>query len=156
MYKTAVRYWIKRNIRKLNEGNYRPALAMFAADGTLSFPGDNSWAAQYRTPVRGQTRFVTHENRDEVEGFLVRYVATGMQMTVEDVLVNGPPWNLRAAARVHHWAPGPGGEEIYANRAILMVRTVWGKIREQEDYEDTQLVAAFDRVLSQSSTHAST
>jgi len=152
MYKTAVRYWIKRNIRMLNEGNYRPALAMFAADGTLTFPGDNTWAAQYRLPVPGRDAFVTHRNRAEIEGFLRRYVDTGMQMAVDDVLVNGPPWNLRAAARVHHWIPGPDGEDVYSNRAILMVRTVWGKIREQEDYEDTERVAAFDEVLAQQGT----
>jgi len=149
MYKAAVRYWIKRNIRMLNEGNYRPALRMFAVDGTLAFPGANSWAAQYRTPVRGRDAFVTHENRDEIEGFLRRYVDTGMQMVVDDVLVNGPPWNLRAAVRVHHWAPGPDGNDIYSNRAILMVRTAWGKIREQEDYEDTERVATFDQLLLQ-------
>jgi hypothetical protein len=148
MYKAAVRYWIRRNIRLLNEGRYGPALKMFAVDGTLSFPGENSWAAQYRVPVRNRDAFVTHQNREEIEGFLQRYVATGMQMIVDDVLVNGPPWNLRAAARVHHWAPGPDGEDIYTNRAILMVRTVWGKIREQEDYEDTERVAAFDKLLT--------
>ncbi len=155
MYKTAVRYLIKRNIRLLNQGRYEPALKMFAADGTLAFPGANSWAAQYREPVRGRDAFVTHRGRDEVEGFLRRYVGTGMQMVVDDVLVNGPPWNLRAAARVHHWAPGPDGEDVYSNRAILMVRTVWGKIREQEDDEDTERVAAFDRVLSESGAGAS-
>ena len=61
-------------------------------------------------------------------------------MVVEDVLVNGPPWNLRAAARVHHWIPGPDGDDVYSNRAVLVVRTVWGKIRSQEDYEDTERV----------------
>ena len=103
MYKTAVRFWIRRNIRLLNEGRYEPALKMFAADATLAFPGDNTWARQYREPVRGREAFVTHRGRDEIEGFLRRYVGTGMQMVVDDVLVNGPPWNLRAAARVHHW-----------------------------------------------------
>jgi len=65
---------------------------------------------------------------------------------VEDVLVNGPPWNLRAAARVHHWIPGPAGTDVYSNRAVLVVQTVWGKIRNQEDYEDTERVSALDRL----------
>jgi hypothetical protein len=128
---------------------------MFAADGTLAFPGANSWAAQYREPVRGRDAFVSHRGRDEIKGFLRRYVSTGMQMIVDDVLVNGPPWNLRAAARVHHWAPGPNGEDIYSNRAILMVHSVWGKIRDQEDYEDTERVAAFDRLLTETSATTS-
>jgi hypothetical protein len=65
-------------------------------------------------------------------------------MEVEDILVNGPPWNMRAAVRVHDWIPGPRGMDAYVNRAVLMVRVVWGKIRSQEDYEDTERVSAFD------------
>jgi hypothetical protein len=58
------------------------------------------------------------------------------------------PWNTRAAVRVHHWVPGPDGDDLYANRAMLVVNTVWGKIRSQEDYEDTERVSAFDKRLA--------
>ena len=52
---------------------------------------------------------------------------------------------MRAAVRVHHWVPGPdGAPDRYNNRAVLFVNTAWGKIRAQEDYEDTERVAAFD------------
>jgi ketosteroid isomerase-like protein len=146
MYKASVRWMIRRNIGFLNKGRYEPALAMFAADATLAFPGCNTWAAQHRQPKRGREAFSTHRGRDEVEAFLQRYVGTGMQMVVEDILVNGPPWNTRAAVRVRHWIPGPDGNDVYANRAVLMVRTAWGKIRNQEDYEDTERVSAFDRL----------
>ncbi len=67
-------------------------------------------------------------------------------MEVDDILVNGPPWNTRAAVRVHHWVCGPDGDDLYSNRAVLMVRSRWGRIRTQEDYEDTERVAAFDDV----------
>jgi ketosteroid isomerase-like protein len=87
MYKAVVRMLIRRNIRELNEGRYHPALAMFAPDAELSFPGDTTWSHQYR---------------------------------------------------------GPDGNDLYSNRAVLMVRTAWGKIRSQEDYEDTERVSAFD------------
>ena len=150
MYKAAVRWMIKRNIRLLNEGRYEPALRMFAADGMLAFPGVNTWSRQYREPEPGRAAFATHRGRDELEGFLRRYVGTGMQMEVDDVLVNGPPWNMRAAARVHHWIPGPAGVDVYSNRAVLTVRAVWGKIRSQEDYEDTERVAAYDQLQGSS------
>lgn len=83
-----------------------------------------------------------------MEPFLARYVEHGIQMEVEDILVNGPPWNTRAAVRVHHWIPGTGGEDLYANRAVLMVGAAWGKIHSQEDYEDTEPVAAFDDTMA--------
>ncbi len=66
-------------------------------------------------------------------------------MEVEDIFVNGPPWNMRAAVRVRDWIIDGEGREVYSNRAVLMVRARWGRIHEQEDYEDTERVAAFDR-----------
>jgi hypothetical protein len=69
-------------------------------------------------------------------------------MEVEDILVNGPPWNTRVALRVRDWIQGADGSDIYANRAVLMVRTSWGKILSQEDYEDSERAAALDRHLA--------
>jgi ketosteroid isomerase-like protein len=148
MYKAAARALIRRNIRLLNEGRYEPALAMFANDAELTFPGQNTWSRRYRIPRGGRAAYATHRGRHEIEAFLRRYVDEGIQMEVEDILVNGPPWNTRAAVRVHDWIPGPEGQDVYANRAVLMVRVVWGKIRSQEDYEDTERTSALDHGYS--------
>lgn len=144
MYKAAVRWMIRRNIAALNRGDPGPALAMFAPDAELVFPGMNTWSNQFRTPVNGRAAFVTHRGRNEIEAFLRRYVAHGIQMSVEDLLVNGPPWNTRVAIRAHVWSPGPDGSDVYNNRAVLLVESRWGRIRRQEDYEDTERAAAFD------------
>jgi hypothetical protein len=135
---------VRRNIGLLNEGRYEPTLAMFAPGATLTFPGDNSWSRLCREPQPGRAQFPTHRGRDEIELFLRRYVDLGIQMEVEDILVNGPPWNMRVAIRVHDWAIDEAGEEIYANRAVLMARLRWGKIQDQEDYEDSERVSALD------------
>jgi ketosteroid isomerase-like protein len=149
MYKWAARRLIRRNIDKLNEGDYRPALKMFAEDATLTFPGDNSWSNQYRPAGAGREASPTHLGRREIQSFLERYVSYGMQMVVEDILVNGPPWNARAAVRAHNWVPGEAGEpDRYSNRAVLFVTTRWGKIQTQEDYEDSERAAAFDLTLT--------
>jgi hypothetical protein len=150
MYKAAVRWMIRRNIASINAGDAGPALRMFADDAVLCFPGENSWANQHRKTVRGRDAFATHRGRAEIEAFLDRYVATGMQMQVDDILVNGPPWNMRAAVRVHHWVPGADGQDRYANRAVLFVESRWGKLHFQEDYEDTERVAAFDALSARS------
>jgi ketosteroid isomerase-like protein len=146
MYKAAVRWMIRRNIARANAGDYRPALAMFSDDLEFSFPGDNSWADEFRPLRRGRQVHVTHRGKAEMERFLQRYVAAGIQMEIEDILVNGPPWNLRAAVRVHDWSPGEVGDR-YNNRAVLFVTSRWGKLQTQEDYEDTQRAAAFDALL---------
>jgi ketosteroid isomerase-like protein len=147
VYKAAARWMIRRSITRLNAGDAGPLLAMLSQDVELSFPGANSWADEFR-PVRpGRHRHVTHRGTAEVTRFLGRYLAAGIQMEVEDILVNGPPWNLRAAVRVHDWSPGATGDR-YANRAVLFVTSRWGKVRTQEDYEDTQRAAAFDALLT--------
>jgi ketosteroid isomerase-like protein len=143
MYKAAVRSMIRRSIRLLNEGRYEPALAMLAPDATLTFPGDNSFSRMFREPRGGREAYPTHRGRAEIEAFLRRYVQLGLQMEIEDILVNGPPWNTRAAVVVHDWAFDDDGNEIYANRAVLFARSRWGKIFAQEDYEDTERAAVF-------------
>ena len=150
MYKAAVRSMIRRNIARLNEGRYEPVLAMFTPDATLTFPGDNSWSRQFRAPQSGRDASPTHRGRAEIEAFLRRYVDLGIQMEVEDILVNGPPWNTRVAVFVRDWATGPDGHDRYANRAVLRVRTSWGRITGQEDYEDTERTSAYDRALASS------
>jgi hypothetical protein len=143
VYKTAVRFLIRRVVRGLNEGRYEPALAMFARDGELIFPGDNPLSRQNRAPERRRQPFPTHRGRDEIETFLRAYVRQGVQMRIEDILVNGPPWNTRAAVRAHLWIPGPDNKDLYSNRLVMMVRSSWGKIRSQEDYEDTERITMF-------------
>lgn len=152
MYKAAARWLIRRNIERVNGGHYGPALAMFHPDATLAFPGNNSWANQFRPTEKGRGVFATHRGRGEIEAFLRRYVENGIQMVVEDILVNGPPWNMRAAVRAHVWVDGPDGHDRYNNRAVLFVNTAWGRIRAQEDYEDCERAAAFDAALSAAGT----
>jgi ketosteroid isomerase-like protein len=157
MYKATVRWLIRRNIDRLNQGDYGPTLAMYTDDATLTFPGDNSWARMFRPPEPGRQPFPTLQGRAEIEAFLTRYVADGIQMQVEEILVNGPPWNARAAVVAHDWVPGrpglPGwdgvdGHDRYQNRAVLYVRTRWGKIVAHEDFEDSERAAAFDRLTA--------
>ncbi len=146
MYKAAVRFLVRRSIAQLNAGNYGSALAIFTNDAELCFPGVSSWAGQFRTPQLSRHPFATHRGRDEIEAFLQAYVGAGIQMEVEDILVNGPPWRTRIAARVNHGIVDADGNEVYTNRAMLVANARWGKVRTQEDYEDTQRVAAYDQI----------
>ncbi len=97
MYKAAVRWMIRRNIGQLNRGDYASTLSMFRPDAILSFPGDNSWSTMIRPTQPGRDPFATHRGVVEIEQFLQRYVDQKMHMVVDDILVNGPPWNTRAA-----------------------------------------------------------
>ncbi len=145
MYKATVRALIRRNLRHLNEGRHEPLLRMYANSAVLTFPGDNSLSRQHRPPQVGRAAHATHRGRVEIETFLQRCVELGLQFQIEDILVNGPPWATRICVREHHWILDSDGTEVYANRAAFCVMSSWGRITAQEDYEDTERVAAYDR-----------
>ena len=69
----------------------------------------------------------------------------GIQFAIDDILVNGPPWNLRAAVRAHDFIADPTGGDGYNNRAVMILELRWGRLVRWEDYEDTERVAAWDR-----------
>ena len=154
MYKAIARWMITRNIERLNAGDHGPVLAMYSPEARFSFPGDNSWATMFQPHQRGRTAVATHRGRQEIEAFLRRFTELGIQLVIEDILVNGPPWRARAAVRCHDFAPGDGGD-VYTNRAVLWIETRWGRIVEHEDYEDTERSAAYDTYLEATAATAS-
>lgn len=145
MYKAAVRMFMRHGIRQLNAGDYSMLLKMASPEFELVFPGENSWATMFRPIDRGRTAHATHRGIEEATAFGERFVAEGVQFHIEDILVNGPPWNTRIALRVQSHKPGPlGGPDEYNNRAIALLEIRWGRLMRWEDYEDTERVAAWD------------
>ena len=146
MYKATVRALMRHSIKRLNAGDYSLMLKMASADFELAFPGDNSWSKMFRPAELGRERFVTHRGIDEGTAFAQRFVDEGIQFSIEDILVNGPPWNTRIALRVHDYVAGPdGAPDEYNNRAVAFLEIRWGRLVRWEDYEDTQRVAEWDR-----------
>ena len=146
MYKAAVRALMRRGIEKLNDGDFSMFLKIASPEFELAFPGDNSWARMFRELDKGRARHVTHRGISEGSAFGERFVAEGVQFEIEDILVNGPPWNTRIALRVQSYLPGSDdGPDEYNNRAVAMLDVRWGRLVRWEDYEDTERVAAWDR-----------
>jgi ketosteroid isomerase-like protein len=146
MYKASIRALLRHSIARLNRGDYSLMLKMASPDFELAFPGENSWATMFRPQQLGRERHVTHRGIDEATAFANRFVGEGLQFEIEDILVNGPPWNTRIALRVRDFAPGQDGSaDAYNNRAVLFIEVRWGRLIRWEDYEDTQRVATWDR-----------
>ncbi len=135
MYKWAVRSMIRRNVRALQGGDIEPLLRGYHEDAVLVFPGDSSWAGE-------------HRGRPAIEAFLQRFVDSRIVGETHEILVNGFPWRTTICVRFTDGATTPSGEVVYENRAVLYGEIRWGKIVRQEDYEDTQKVAAFDEYLT--------
>lgn len=135
-YGAAVRAVLRRNVARLMDGDPAPLLALYHPDVVMTFPGEHSWGATYR-------------GRAEVEAFLRRFLAAGLRGELGAIWVAGPPWATRIALEFDDHAHDPdSGERIYANRAVLVLRTRLGRVVREEVYEDTQKVAAFDAALA--------
>jgi uncharacterized protein (TIGR02246 family) len=135
MYKAMIRRMVRKNVRALQEGDPGPLLAGFAEDGVLVFPGQSSWSGEYR-------------GKAAIEAFLRRFLDAGLRGEIHEIIVNGPPWRTTVGILFTDHANDAGGTEVYANRAMFLVRARWGKVLSQEDFLDTQKVAAFDEYLA--------
>lgn len=133
-YTGAVRALLRRNVAALMDGDPTPLLRLYAPHPELHFPGDHSWGPVYRGP-------------QEIEGFLRRFLAAGLRGEVSDIYVAGPPWATRIALRFDDHAHDADGARVYANHAVIVLRTRWGRVVHEEVFEDTQKVAALDAHL---------
>ncbi len=147
MYKASIRALVRYGIARLNRGDFGLLFRLAHPDFELAFPGDNSWATMFRPVVRDRQPHATHRGIDEATDFAQRFADEGVQLVIEDILVNGPPWNTRIAVRAHDFIPGSDGD-LYNNRAVLFLELRWGRVVRWEDYEDTERVSAWDAAQS--------
>ena len=71
---------------RLNAGDVEPTLRLDAEDVHFRFPGDSSWAGEFR-------------GKAELRGWLERMVATGLQHGLDQVVVQGFPWRQTVCIR---------------------------------------------------------
>ena len=129
---------LRRDVERLNAGDYGPFLSTFADDAVLHFnEGAHRWSGD-------------HRGKAAIELFLRDFTAAGLRGEIGDVWISGPPWALKLVARFDDEAIGPEGEQLYSNEVIVVVRTRWGKIVEQEDfYHDTARMMSFEERLQE-------
>jgi ketosteroid isomerase-like protein len=127
---------LRRDVRSLNRGDYGSLLSGYAEDAVLVFnEGPHRWSG-------------VHRGRAGIERFLREFTSAGIQGELRALWIGGPPWALTLVARFDDRATGPAGEELYANRAVIVARTRWGRIVEHEDfYLDTARIVAFEEKL---------
>ena len=135
-----VRSWlakkiIDRHLARLRAGDYRPLLRLYAGDVRFVFPGDSTWSGE----VRG---------KEAMGRWLQQLVSAGLQNFAQEVIVNGPPWNMTIAMRGWDYVKAPDGRMVYENRYVLWGRMAWGQIKEYEAYEDTGKLKALDDYLA--------
>ena len=127
---------LRRDLRRLNEGDYEPLLAGYADDAVLHFnEGPHRWSGD-------------HRGKPGIERFLREFTAAGLKGEIRDLWIGGPPWAMTLIARFDDRATGPAGDELYSNRVVIVARTRWGKIVEHDDfYVDTGRILEFEHKL---------
>jgi uncharacterized protein (TIGR02246 family) len=133
-YAAAFRAMLRRTVPRLMDGDIDAFLRFYADDATLVFPGDNSWGPEYR-------------GRDEIRGFLERFLSVGLRGEVHEIAVHGPPWDTTVFVHFTDHARAPDGTLVYENDAVIILKSRWGKIGRERVFEDTERVADFDRYL---------
>ena len=79
---------LDRVMARLRAGDIRLALALYANDVQMWFPGDNSWSGVYRS-------------KKELKAWLERFARVGIQIYPDEVVAAGPPWNTKVCIRGH-------------------------------------------------------
>jgi ketosteroid isomerase-like protein len=126
-----------RDVEKLNAGDHSTLLDAYAEDAILRFnDGDHRWAGDWN-------------GKASIDRFLQNFTAAGIQGEIRSIAISGPPWAMTMIVRFDDHADGPDGTRLYENRTVLVLRTKWGKVVEQEDYyADTARITEFDRKLA--------
>lgn len=134
----ALLFRLRRVLAALNEGDYRPMLSTYAEDAVLHFSeGRHRWAGDHRT-------------RSGIERFLRNFVQAGLRGEIRELYFFGPPWRLTLLVRFDDWAAGENGPLMYSNRTVLVLKTRWGQVIQQEDFfEDTGRIEEFESTLRQ-------
>ncbi len=114
-------------------------LSSYATNAVLMFPGESSWGGE-------------HRGKAAIEAFLRRFVRVGLQFEAHEIVVSGWPWSATIWVRFSDHAKAQDGTVVYENSGVIYAKTRWGKIALQEDFEDTEKVATFDKWLEE---HAS-
>jgi len=124
------------NMKRLNAGDPEPTLRLDAPDVAFRFPGDSSWAGEFR-------------GKRQLRSWLARFSAVGLQIGADEVIVKGFPWNQTVCVRGRDHLDDSQGKRVYENRYVIWGRLAWGRMKEYEVYEDTQKAKALDAWLAE-------
>jgi hypothetical protein len=72
-------------------------------------------------------------------------VALGIQISADEVVVKGFPWDTTLCVRGTDHLRSADGETVYENRYVIWAHMKWFRLKRYEVYEDTQKTEKFDQ-----------
>lgn len=118
MYRWLVARKVRNNYAHLNRGDYDAVVKGFAPDVRWLYNGESSLAGELRgaQAVRDWFR----------EAFRL---VPGVRFEAREVLVGGPPWNMRVAVMMTESAR-LADESDYVNTGVQLLGLRWGRVTE--------------------------
>jgi len=139
MYAWLIGRAVRSRFAAMSRGDSEAVLRYFAEDACFRYGGRHELAGDYRS-------------RAEIASWFARFWELfRVEFVVHDVVISGPPWNVRLATRFTARVATADGR-CFVNHGMQYARIRWGKVREDRIYPDTQLVAeALEHVISRQS-----
>lgn len=135
LYAAIVRGKVRDTFERISRGDYATMVAGLDEPFEYRFHGEHALGGR-RTSREAMTRWWQRVMR----------LLPGLRFEVLEVLVQGPPWRTRVAARLRITGSLPGGAR-YENLAFQFLTLRWGRVRSIETIEDLQrLVRALELV----------
>ncbi|HWB65389.1 MAG TPA: nuclear transport factor 2 family protein [Mycobacteriales bacterium] len=127
MYAWLVGKAVRFLYRQVVTGRARLATALATDDVEFIFPGENSFAGRYR-------------GKPELRAWIRRFSSLHPQFDIHDVVVSGPPWNMRVALR---FTDSIGDD--YRNEGMEYVRLRWGRLTDVQVFLNTETIHAWEQ-----------
>jgi ketosteroid isomerase-like protein len=119
---------VRRRFAEMSRGQFVAVLRLFAEDAHFHYNGRHELGADLH-------------NKAQIAAWFDRaWKLFDIVFDVHDVVVAGPPWNMRVATRFTARVRAPDGK-MFVNPGMQYARIRRGKVTEDRVYPDTQLVA---------------
>jgi len=125
MYHAIVASQVRKIFAAISAGNWQVMVDGLAPDFAYTFYGDHALGGERHTRAA----------LEEWWRRIFRLLPGGV-FTIDEIIVQGPPWNTRVASRVTIRATLPG-DVPYQNVFMQVVHLAWGKVTRVWTLEDT-------------------
>ncbi len=126
MYAWLVGRMIRSGYARAVAGQPRMLMTLAADDVEFVFPGQSSFAGRLGTKA-------------DLAKWMTRFASLHPEFRIDDVVVSGPPWNMRVAVRFHD---AIGND--YRNDGMEYLRLQRGRLRRVEVFVDTERISAWE------------
>jgi ketosteroid isomerase-like protein len=128
MYGWIVKGQVRSTFARINAGDYLAMVDGLAPTFSYTFHGDHALGGR-RTSRAAMVAWWERTLR----------LLPGTHFDIQDVVVNGGPWNTRVAVRSFVSGSLPDGSR-YENTVFQFITLVWGKVTSIETVEDLQVL----------------